>query len=271
VNTTYPLVLVPLDENIYDMRLNIYDGGNWTVLNFTWTGDQYELYFLFNATGDYPFVINATDVEGNITGVFKVRNAFDITFKFFWAKQPLPFFSNEYINQFAYVTAELTGDKTFFTNAYDPLLEPFIAPLKISDGRFQKNVWYAPYSNGEATLTLYEDEEYAIRLIDGEITFDGEYAIANITDSYGINAYIGKYDFNGTDQTYNVYLSKKDLRPYGWLMNIVLVIGLVVVFMVSVGLFFLIPEMPLTSFLFGIGFSTLLILTRIVLFFWLGW
>jgi len=270
VNTTYPLVLVPLDENIYDMQLNVDDGGNWSVLNFTWTGEQYELYLLFSGTGDFPFVINSTDVEGNITGVFKVRNAFDVTFHFFKAKQSFPFFSNKYVNQYAYVTAELTGERTFFTNSYDPMLEPFIAPLTIKDSRLKKNVWYAPYRNGEAKLTLYEDEEYAIRLIDGEVTFSGEYSVANITDSYGVNAYIGKYTFNGTDQEYNVYLSKKDLNPYGWLSNLVLVIGLISVFAVSIGLFFIIPEYPLTSFLFGIGFSFLLILTRIVLFFWLG-
>jgi hypothetical protein len=271
VNTTYPLVLVPLDENVYNMSLNVNDGGNWTILNFTWTGEEYELFLLFSGVGDFPFVVNSTEVEGNLTGVFKVRNAFDVTFRFFKAKQSFPFFSNKYTNDYAYVTAELTGEKTFFTNAYDPLLEPFIAPLTIKDNRLQKNVWYSPYRNGVATLTLYEDEEYAIRLIDGEVTFYGEYSVANITDSYGINAYIGKYTFDGIDQEYNVYLSSRDLRPYRWLLNMILVIGLIVVFVVSVGLFFVVPEFPLTSFLFGIGFSFLLILTRIFLFFWLGW
>lgn len=270
VNVTYPLVLLPLDENVYDMQLHINDG-NWTTLNFTWTGDQYELYVLFSEVGDYPFVVNTTDVEGDITGTFKVREAFDITFKFYKQKQSFPFFSNKYKNNFAYVTAELTGERTFFNNAYDPMLEPFISPLTIKDSRLQKNVWYAPYRSGQATLTLYEDEEYAIRLIDGEVNFDGEYSVANITDSYGVNAYIGKYDFDKTTQSYDVYLSTKDLYPYRWLMNVGLVIGLIVVFMVSVGLFFIIPELPLTSFLFGVGFSALLIITRIVLFFWLGW
>ena len=271
VNVTYPVVLIPLDENVYDMQLNINDGGNWTTLNFTWGGEEYELFLIFSEIGDFPFVVNSTEVNGSITGVFKVRNAFDITFRFFKQKQSFPFFSNKYINNYAYVTAELTGEKTFFTNAYDPMLEPFISPLKMKNSQFQKNVWYAPYRRGEATLTLYEDEEYAIRLIDGEIIFAGEYGVANVTDSYGINSYIGKYDFDATTQSYDIYLSRKDLNPYGWLLNVILVIGIVVVFMVSVGLFFLVPEYPLTSFLFGIGFSTLLILTRIVLFFWLGW
>ena len=269
VNTTYPLVLVPLDENIYDMQLNINSDGNWTTLNFSWVDDQYELYVLFSEVGDFPFVINSTQTSGNITGVFRVRNAFDVTFHFFRTKTTFPFFSNKYTNNYAYVTAELTGERTFFTNAYDPLLEPFIAPLTIKDSRLKKNVWYSPYLNGEATLTLYEDEEYAIRLIDGEIDFSGEYSIPNITDSYGINSYIGKYDFEGTDQVYDIYLSSKDLHPYSWLFNMILAVCLIVVFMVSIGLFFILPEIPLTSFLFGIGFSALLILTRIILFIWL--
>lgn len=269
-NVTYPLVLIPLDENVYNVTLNVYDG-NWTTLNFTWTGEQYQLSILFNEIGDFPFVINSTDVTGNITGVFLVREAYDVTFRFYKAKQSFPFFSNKYINQMAYVTAELTGERTLFENNYDSMLEPFIAQLPLKNNQNAKPVWHSSYSNGVATLKLYEkDTEYAIRLIDGQISFAGEYAVPNVTKSYGINSYIGKYTFDGTDQTYDIYLSSKDLHPYRWLFNWILIIGMVVVVFVSIALFFMIPEIPTLSIIFGVGFTVILIAFRIVMFVIIG-
>lgn len=271
VNTTYQLILVPLDENVYNITLNVNDGGNWTTLNFTWTGEQYQLNILFTEVGDYPFVINTTEVEGEITGNFLVRDAYYITFYFFRDRQSYPFYSNRYINEMSYVTAELTGERTFFANNYDTNLEPFVAPLRLkNDNRLQKAVWYEPYQNGVATIKLYETGDYAIRLIDGQIEFDGEYAIPNISKSYGTNVYVGKYNFDGSDESYNVLLTDKDLHPYRWLLNWGVVIVIVCIVLGSVAMFFMIPEYPLVSFMFGVGFSILLLIVRLVIFIWKG-
>lgn len=270
-NVTYPLILVPLDENVYNVTLNVFENGNWTQLNFTWTGEQYELSILFTALGDFPFVVNSTEVEGELTGNFLVRNSFYVTYRFYRDKRSFPFLSNKYINEMSYVTAELTGESSMFANNYDPILEPYFAPLRIRDDRFQKSVWYAPYRNGVATLKLYEtDEEYAIRLIDGDILFTSEYSVPNYTESYGVNAYIGKYTFDGTNQTYDILLTSKDLHPYRWLINWILIASLICVVAVSIGLFFMIPEVPMLSIIFGIGFSVLFLIIRVVLFLWRG-
>jgi len=266
VNKTYPLILIPLDENVWNITLNVYDG-NWTTLNFTWTGSQYELNILFNTIGDYPFVINSTEVEGDITGTFLVREVFDVTFRFYRDKRSYVFFSNKYINEMSYVTAELTGERTMFQNNYDDTLEPFFAPLL--DDRFRKPVWYAKYNNGEATLRLYEKGEYAIRLIDGEIEFTNEYSVPNITESYGINAYIGKYNLNNST-SYDILLETKDLHPYRWLFNWLLIIGVIGAVAGAIALFFVVPELPMLSFAFGIGFSVLFVILRIVIFVWRG-
>jgi hypothetical protein len=66
-------------------------------------------------------------------------------------------------------------------------------------------------------------------------------------------------------------LTKKDLFPYRWLFNWGLVISIICVVAVSVALFFMIPEVPLLSFMFGIGFSALFLIIRLVVFIWAGW
>jgi hypothetical protein len=265
-NVTYPLVLTPLDSNIWNISLWIYDG-NWSSLNFTWNGSQYELSILFNNVGDFPFVINSTEVSGEITGTFLVREVYNVTFRFYKEKSSTLFSSNRYVNEMSYVTAELTGVKTLFNNNYDTNLEPFVA--RISDARFQKPVWHSKYSGGEAVLRLYETGNYAVRLIDGEITFDGEYAVPNITKSYGVNVYVGKYNFNQT-ASYDIYLSSKDLNPYGWLFNISFVILVLSFIVISIFLFFIIPDKPFVSFVFGVGGIIMLIVARVVIWFFIG-
>lgn len=268
VNRTYPLVLLPLDDNVWNITLNVYEGGgNWTSLNFTWDGTQYNLPILFNQIGDYPYVINSTEVTGNITGNFFVRNSFNVTFRFYKDKSSTIFSSNKYINNMAYLTAEFTGEKMAFQNHYDPYLEPFIA--QISSSRYLKPMFHTRYVNGEATLKLYEGGEYAIRLMDGEINFPTLYSVPNITKSYGTNVYIGKYTFtNSTSQS--LLFTEKDLHPFRWLFNWLYIILVVGVLIVSIFLFFLIPETPSFSVLFGVGFISMLTLARIVLWIWKG-
>lgn len=269
VNKTYPLILVPLDENIWDITLNVQESsGNWTSFNFTWTGSQYELNILFIDVGNFPFVVNSSEVNGSIEGIFLVRETYNITFRFYKSKSSHIFFSNKYINEMAFVTAELTGNQTFTTNAYNSFLEPFIA--QISSERFNKPVWHGEYNNGVATIKLYEIGEHAIRLIDGEIIFASEYAVPNITKSYGIDAYIGKFNYNGTSTTQSLYLSSKDLHSYRWLSNITLIILLVIVLGISVVLFFMMHEHPSFPLIFGFLMVFLLLVVRGVIWIWTG-
>jgi len=269
VNKTYPLILVPLDENIWDINLNIQENsGNWSVFNFTWTGNQYELNILFNNVGNYPFVVNSTEVNGSIEGIFLVRETYNITFRFYKSKSSSVFISNKYINEMAFVTAELTGNQTFTSNAYNPYLEPFIA--QISSERFNKPVWHGEYNNGVATIKLYEIGEHAIRLIDGEITFASEYAVPNVTKSYGIDAYIGKFNFDGTSITQSLYLSSKDLHPYRWLSNIALIISLILTLGIAIVLFFMMPQHPSFPLIFGFLMTFLILFARLVIWIWTG-
>lgn len=265
-NKTYPILLVPNDNNVWDMKMWISEGGNWTSFDFYWTGSVYNLSLIFTELGNYPFVVNSTNVTGSIVGNFLVREEYNVTFRFFKEKASTIFSSNKYTNEMAFVTAELVGTRTMFTNNYNSALEPFISPL--SDSRYQKPVWYDRYSNGVATLTLYEQGEYAIRIIDGDISFEGEYSVPNITKSYGTNVYVGKYILTNSS-SYNVLLTEKDLKPFTWLFNWIFIIGIGCAIIISIFLFFVIPEKPSLSIIFGVGFITMLILLRIgAWFFW---
>jgi len=269
LNRTYPLVLVPLDNNVWNITLNIYDGNTtWDAYNFSWTGSQYQLSILFNQTGDYPYVINSTEVNGSIIGNFFVREPYNVTFRFFKDKSSTIFSSNKYINNLAYLTAELVGNPLLFQNHYDPYLEPFVA--QISDDRFLKPVWHSQYTNGEGTIKLYERGDYAVRLIDGEITFAGLYSVPNITRSYGTNVYVGKYTFTNSS-SYSLLLTEKDLHPFRWLFNWGYLILVGAVAIISIFLFFVMPDRPSFAIIFGIGFISMLTLIRVVLWFFVGW
>lgn len=263
VNRTYPLTLIPLDENIWNITLNVYDG-NWSLFNFTWNGSIYQLSIMFNTIGDYPFVINSTEVAGEIRGTFLVRQSYNVTFSFIKRKNSYLFFSNRYINEYAFVTAE------FVTNPhkYDNNIEPFFAQLPLTS-REGSPVWWGEYTNGVATIKLYERGNYAIRLIDGEINFPNEYSVPNITKSYGVNSFIGQYNLNNTS-SYNILLDTKTLSPYTWLLNWITIILIVICLIGAFAIFLLIPEHPAISMGFGLVFPILLIILRIILYIWVA-
>lgn len=268
VNTTYPLILVPLDENIWD--INLYTNGN--SYNFIWSGTQYELSLVFSDIGDYPFVINSTNVTGEITGTFLVRQPYYLTFKLFKEKAPiLPFLTTKYINNFGFITAEFVGDQSnIYKNNYDSTLEKYLTPISMIPEKYKKPVFYGQYINGQSTIKLYDTSTYAFRLIDGQITFPYSYSVPNITKSYGTNIYLGLFTTNGTNQEYTIYVSKSDIKPMTTLFNWILVIGLIITIFVSIAIFFIIPEVPLTSLVFGIISTISLIILRIGVWFLYG-
>jgi len=252
--------------NLTDFKINITDPyGNSSLFNFTWDISSYKKSFIFTEEGDYPFVIYAIypyDDIPEIAGTLKVRNPYYITFEGFETKnkQVTP-----YDNDFAYIIAELT-EKPY----YDRNLEQFIVPMLFSQ-TYNTSVFYAPYIDGVATLKLWErNTNYAVRMIDGQILFNGIYSVPNITDSYGTNTFIDKYYFNGSNKTIQVYLDEKDLYQYRWLANWIFIILLVFIIAGSVFLFFVIPEYSQLSIIFGLGFISMLTLLRIVVWFWKG-
>jgi hypothetical protein len=224
----------------------------------------YEANIIFTLTGDYPFFIEANSLaEGyiNATGLFSVRKSFYITFEGFTNT-----LEDEYINNFAFVTAELTENRR-----YDASLEPFFAHLTPSS-IYGRPAWWAEYEDGSATLKLWEkNRTYAVRLIDGIITFNSNYAIPNISKSYGTNAYINSYYFNGTNQTYRIVFSEKDLQPYRWLFNWVLIIGLAMSIIVALFMLFLIPDKPVIALSFAVLIAGGVILLRILVWLWQSW
>lgn len=254
LNTSYPFILQPNDNFVYNISL--YTNGS--QFNFTWTGTEYTLDLLFTEEGDYPFVINSSEVSGDITGILLVRQPFDVTFKFFKEKRQFLFFSNKYINNVAYVTAEYSQNLTY------PELERFMTPLKSS--QFRQRVFHAPYQDGTATLKMYDrNRYYGIRIIDGVISYDSIYAIPNVSESYGINAYVGNYYLNGSDTTFNVYLPNKTLMPYRWLMNWVLLFLIFASLGIALILLFVVSDHPALAFAFGIIAPLFLLFIRGVL------
>jgi hypothetical protein len=211
-------------------------------LYYNYGTQKYENAIIFNQTGNYDFIIYS-DLDGSYdleeTGTFRVREAFYVTFEGFIDKT-----NKSYVNNFAWVTAELSNPAD-----YDKYLEPFFSKIKTSSG-FAKPVWYAPYIDGKATLKLWEDEqEYLIRLRDGRILFVGNYAVPQVIDSYGTNMVIGQFELD-ENQTIKFLVTKKDLKPYFWLINLLLFIGIIFCVLLSLGLFFIIPQYPLLSLVF---------------------
>ncbi len=280
-NVTYPMELIFTQNNITvnltDFKLNLTDlEGNISSFDFVFdTGSQsYKLNLLFTEEGDFPFRIFSTspyDNIPNIVGTLIVRKPYFITFEAFEEKNSRFFGRSNigaYKNKFAVLTAELRRTKRI---RFDPILEHYITPLFYATS-FNTPVFSAPYDNGVATLKLWETGEYGFRLIDArEITFDGVFVVPNVTDTYGLNAFVGVFTFNGSDQTIEVFFDEKDTNQYRWLLNILFVISLVLIIATSVFLFFVIPSVPQLSIIFGLGFTTMLILFRVFLFIWRGW
>jgi len=233
-------------------------------MNYNPATEQYTITFVFDEIDNWVYNIYASDnycptITENITGIIKVREPFYVTFRGFKIKDK----AVKYENDFAYVTAE------FPNKLYDPNLEGFITPL-LFKYTFDTSVFHAPYIDGEATLKLWDKNDYAVRLIDGQILFKSSYTVPNVTKSHGVNSYWGMYYLNETS-SYDVYLDDKDLYPYRWLFNVLLIISLFMIFIVSAFMFFVIPEYPFVTIAFAGVLTTTLIVLRIAIWIWLSY
>jgi hypothetical protein len=269
VNESYEIALI--SPTHVDSSITIYitnSSGQTNPFNFSFISGRYRIYLLFDSEGDYPFVINGTnpcfDFEGSLSGTFKVRTAYYITIKAYEMKTKTT--ASLYKNDFAYLIAEYP--RGFIDTTY----ERFVTPLNYGNPfGYQPNVFYASYNDGEAVIKLYErDKKYLLRLVDGQILFDNTYSPINVTKSYGTNIYLGEFYFDGTNHTYSVYLDDSDINQYRFLVNWAFVIMLGLVALVSVTLFFMIPQFP-AGFYFGIGLSAMLVIIRVVIWFFKGY
>lgn len=267
VNKTIQVRLLTFSSGSSKINMHIEDlttYQNFTV-NFTYDGvSAYVLNLFFNNESNYAFTIYGDGVcptvAKNLTGVFLVREPYYVHIQLF--QNPPDY--NAIIDNRAYITAEFDDGKI------DPVVENFIHPLIF--GVYYEKAFYAPYSNGEATIKLYEpDRKYAYRYINGQITFDGEYSQPNITRSYGENVYLGSTVMNGTNSSIQYVLQEKELHSYRWLANWVVIFGILVIFIGAIALFLTFPDKPQIALVFGFIFSLILIGGRVIIWIAYGW
>jgi hypothetical protein len=265
VNSTFEIILTGFVSGSSEIKMNVTDLSNQqnSTFNFTYnpSSQSYVLDLIFPNITNYYFVIYGDSFCPTIAdteGVFLVRNPFYVSFCGFKSKDGTP-----YKNNFAYLTAEFTNSQF-----YDSTLERYLTPL-LFDRSFKTQVFHTEYNNGCGTLKLYDNNQYAVRLFDGVTSFENTYSSPNISKYYGTAIYLGKFNLNGTNSSYNVLFEDKDIRPYTYLMNLVFVIAIVLSILISIILYFMFPEKPSVSivflFIIIIGVITLRILS------WIWW
>ena len=267
-NVTYPievtLFLNGSKINIEWLKINITaPSGNISEFNFSWDADSksYKEELIFTAIGDYNFTIYGKDpnqVIYNTTGMFLVREPFYVTFEGFLEKN-----TSKYINKWAYVILEIEKNPKMYNDA----LEQFITPLMFKY-IYKKPVFHAPYIDGKATVKVYEkNQTYAVRMIDGLITFENVYSPPKVQKSYGVNMFVGSILMNGSNSTYQYYFTKKDLNQFTWLLNIIVFFGMLFAFVLAIALLIIIPDKPVIAMSFGLGITGMLILIKIMAWF----
>jgi hypothetical protein len=272
LNTSYPIAVSLLTDNISnpftDIGIKLQNSsGSIFIFNLTWDiGDQlYKTNLTFLEEGYYPFTIfpYTPCKTANITGTFRVFEPYYITLRLFELKDKANT-TAVYRNDFSYAIAYFKNQQT------DTNMENFIVPLSFKL-LFNQSTFHSPYISGTTTLKLYEPRNYILRLIDGNINFpNGEYSVPNISKGYGVNIYLGDYTFNGTNASYDVYLREREIRPYSWIANWILVLGILFCIIGATFIFFTMPDKPSSALTLGLGGTAMLTLLRIVIWIWKG-
>lgn len=271
VNVSYlfegDLTLAGLPLDGANVTLFISKGSqNWTYpMNFSSSTGTYIQTLEFTEEGTYNFIATAdhsTYGTRTASGTFYVKDPFYVTFRLYELKDTE---ADPYENDFAYLIAYPQTSQLY----YDDTMEQFVTPLLFKSS-FNEDVFHAEYKDGEATIKLWDKgQKYNVRLIDGQISFDNVYSPPKIAKSYKVNMYVGNYTLTG-NQTYNVYIDDKDLKPYFFLFNIILLIIVIVCVVTSIIIFFVIPDQPAISIAFGLVFPIILIILRILIYIWKG-
>lgn len=217
---TYHLkIYLPCNDdfvNISNLTMILDNYGQDIHMNFTYnpTEKYFERYISFQTVGNFSFDIVGEDPNHEInviSGEFKVRIPYYLHLVGVNSKN-----TTRYINQFGYVLAEpvTTPPMIQFTGMSE------INNQLFGELAYNKPVFWARYEGGEATLKLYEKQDYKLRLVDGQIRFLSNYDVPIIDKAYGINFDIGTYDLSDNDTKY-FYVSQRDTDYWGWLFNIV--------------------------------------------------
>jgi hypothetical protein len=264
-NSSYQIKVSSFPVGISNIKLRLNEpDGNISLFNMVYDNvSSYVLDLVFTKIGDYSFVIYGDGIcptiLNNITGNLLIRSSYNLTICGFQDKTGSP-----YKNEFAYIIAEFT------TSKYNSDLDQFITPLGFAT-TFKTPVFNALYRNGCGTLKLYEaNETYTLRLFDGQATFPSTYSEPNITTTYGTNILLGSYRMNGTSENLSVYLSPKDLNPYFWIFNWILIILIIAIIIISIFLFFVLNERPQFALIFFVMGVVGLIILRIVVWIYIG-
>lgn len=270
LNISYEIAVSLLTNNISnpftDVGIKLQNSsGSIFIFNLTWDNiDQlYKTNLTFLEKGYYPFIIfpYIPCKTANITGTFRVFEPYYITLRLFELKDKANT-TAVYKNDFSYAIAYFKDKQT------DANMENFVVPLSFKM-LFNQSTFHAPYLSGTATLKFYEPRNYILRLIDGNIDFpNGEYSVPNITRSYGTNIYLGDYNFNGTNASYDVYLRPREIHPYSWIANWLLVIGILFCVIGATFLFFKVPDKPSSALTLGLGGTIMLLILRLVIWIW---
>lgn len=270
-NTTYPLsVLISYNNGtsiaytnntIVIINITSPDGTN-SSMNFTKSGYTFLTSLIFTEVGNYPFVVwqvNSTIPTGVITGTFLVRIPYYVNVEMYNLD------NSSIVDNYGVITIEYLNSQQKINDQ----LENFIHPVAMSN--YYQRTFHNDYKNGRATIKLFDaNESYAIRYISGKVLFDSYYAKPNITKSYGKNIYLGTIRLNGTNMTEQFILEDKDLHPFRWLANWIVILLFVIIGAGSITLFFVFPDKPQIAFVFGFLFSFILIGGRLAVWFWTG-
>lgn len=259
VNQSLSMTKIVAFNNTNSYAGNVTIDVNGSVFPFLFDNSQkkYNLALSFSQVGNYPFNIYSNNsCVTNYTALFLVRDPLTIKMCGFDQKT-----RNPYKNDYGYLIAEPTNSKKF----YDTTLETYLIPLGF-ENFYKTPVIHSYYRNGCATLTIYDKGEYAVRFFDGVATFNTTFSPPTITKSYGVNAYVGKYNFQN-DDSISLFFTAKDLHPYTWLFNWILVIIIILTVVIGVFVLFASPSHSGFVIVFGLIMIGGSLLLRVILFF----
>jgi hypothetical protein len=270
VNQSYPLSVKLLSNSTYLTATSVFlnldssVGGHQVIsLVLNSSTSSFDVVLNFTQEGDFMFNINQSNwkfIGQDFNGTFKVRKPYYLTVQGFKDNN-----NTKYTNSFAYVTVQplsFTPD-SIYSSYVQPIAYKYTATSSVFHGK---------YVNGESTIKLWEkNQTYALRLIDGQISFADYYSPIIITKSYGINTFLGGLYLNGTDQTYQFLLTDKDLHPYRWLVNILTILAVILVVIGCLALVFVMPQYPIVSVTIMIISLIAIAVVRVVIWLYLGW
>jgi hypothetical protein len=168
---------------INDVKLN--------SLNFNNSGKIYNFSLILSNIGDYKFQINDTDHNINLyEGFFLVRNPYYITIKNYIKDT-----NQSYINNNAYILAEHSNKES----------------INYLSLKSYPN-FHSEYLNGKSILKLYDPDQYYFSILDGEFLFSSNISTPKLLKFYGLNVLLGRYYFNGSNQTITSYIFSNDIQ-----------------------------------------------------------